>query len=81
MHTCVGREEELPMHIQNMATQCRQHESEVQHLQLEMEASLQHLCSGLKQCVNVLVFLMQNFKLNQHAVSSQHPFNANLATR
>ena len=73
---CLGREEELPAHIKDMAAQCRQDEAEAQRLELETETSLQHLCAGLKECVDVLVILMQKFKLDQHAVSLQPPSGA-----
>lgn len=74
----IGREQELPAHIEDMAARCRQDETEVHHLELEIEASMQQLCAGLKECVEVLVFLMQKFKLDQHAVSLRHPFQCNV---
>lgn len=75
---CIGREQELPAHIEDMAAQCRRDETEIHQMGLEIEASIQQLCTGLKECVEVLVFLMQKFKLDQHAVSLRYPFQCNV---
>ena len=66
-----GRQEGLPAHIEDLTARSRHDEKEIFHLQAAIEASMQHLLVGLKECVEVLLFLVQSFKLEQHAVSIQ----------
>ncbi|KAK9842793.1 hypothetical protein WJX74_002497 [Apatococcus lobatus] len=61
-----GKEEELPAHIKEMTAKSRQDESQIRDLETKIEAAMKQLLDGLKDCTEVLIFLMLSFKLDQH---------------
>ncbi|KAK9867113.1 hypothetical protein WJX84_011583 [Apatococcus fuscideae] len=61
-----GHKDELPDHIKQLDADVKQAEEVVQALQHAIDTSAAQLVDGLRSCLDLLIFLLHDFKLDQH---------------